>query len=364
MEEINVKVPCGKAGEYKIEIGTDILDSVWSKIEKKFGHQARFIITDNNVANAGHLEKLLAFRKMPTFIISPAGETSKHINTVNLILEAMEKEYFGRDTVVLALGGGVVGDIAGFVAAIFKRGVPVVQIPTTTIAQADSAIGGKTGVDSTLSKNAYGVFWHPAAVFIDVATLKTLDERQYLSGMAESVKHALIADEKYFEFLEKNIEAILKRDTEVLEKIAFYNCKIKAEVVEKDPTEKNLRRVLNYGHTIGHAIESASGFEILHGEAVAIGFIAAGLIEIETGLGNIERLERLKNLLTGLRMPVEIPKNINKKALIDTIKRDKKAINKWPRFVLIDRIGRIHRREGQWAIEVEQDTIEKILEKL
>jgi 3-dehydroquinate synthase len=301
---------------------------------------------------------------MSTYIISPVGEASKHINTVNSILEAMEREYLGRDTIVLALGGGVVGDIAGFAASIFKRGVPVVQIPTTTIAQADSAIGGKTGVDSTLSKNAYGVFWHPTAVFIDVATLKTLDERQYLSGMAESIKHALIADEEYFEFLENNLDAILKRDTDVLEKIAYYNCKIKAEVVEKDPTEKNQRRMLNYGHTLGHAIESVSGFEILHGEAVAIGFVAAGLIEIEMGLGDEQRLERVKKLLKGMSMPVEIPKNISKKTLIDTIKRDKKAINKWPRFVLIDRIGNVYRREGQWAIEVGQDTIEKILEKL
>ena len=218
----------------------------------------------------------------------------------------------GRDTVVIALGGGVVGDIAGFAAAIFKRGVKVVQIPTTTLAQADSAIGGKTGVDSSLSKNAFGVFWHPSAVYIDVATLKTLDDRQYRAGLVESVKHALIADEKYFEFLESNLDAILRRETDILEKVAYQNCRIKAQVVEADPTEKNQRRMLNYGHTIGHAIESASGFELLHGEAVAIGIIAAGMIEIEMGLGDEKRLERIRKILTGLGVPVGIPANISK----------------------------------------------------
>jgi 3-dehydroquinate synthase len=364
MTELTVTVPAGKAGGYKIEIGTDILESVWSKIEKQFGRQERFIITDVNVVATGHLEKLLSFRKVPSYCITPAGEAAKNMETVNLILEAMEGQYLGRDTVVLALGGGVVGDIAGFVASVFKRGVSVVQIPTTTLAQADSAIGGKTGVDSTLSKNAFGVFWHPSAVFIDVATLKTLDDRQYRSGLIESVKHALIADAGYFEFLENNLDAILRRQPDILEKVAYYNCKIKAKVVEADPTEKNQRRVLNYGHTIGHALESASGFELLHGEAVAIGLIAAGMLEIEKGLGDTKRLERVRKLLISLNMPVTLPENISKTVLLDTLRHDKKAINKWPRFVLIDRIGQVHSHGGQWAIEVGQEVVETVLEKM
>jgi 3-dehydroquinate synthase len=363
MFELKVKVPAEKAGEYRIEIGTDILSFVWPKIESQFGAVGRFIITDSNVAKAGHLDKLVSGRNVPIYVISP-GEASKNMGTLVSIIEAMEKAYLGRDTVVIALGGGVVGDIAGFAAAVFKRGVKVVQIPTTTVAQADSAIGGKTGVDSSLSKNAFGVFWHPSAVYIDVVILKTLDDRQYRAGLVESVKHALIADEKYFEFLEKNIDAILRRDGEVLEKVAYQNCKIKSQVVEADPTEKNQRRMLNYGHTIGHAIESASGFEMLHGEAVAIGIIAAGMIEIEMGLGDEKRLARIKKVLTALGVPVAIPAKISKSELSDIIKRDKKAINKWPRFVLIDTIGHVHRREGQWAVEVKQDVVENVLGKL
>jgi 3-dehydroquinate synthase len=364
MPELTVKVLAAKPREYKIEIGTGILGSVWPEIEAQFGGQGKFIITDANVAAAGHLEKLLSGKKILSFVINPPGETSKNMRTLNSILEAMEEVYLGRDTVVFALGGGTVGDIAGFAAAVFKRGVAVVQIPTTTLAQADSAIGGKTGVDSSVSKNAFGAFWHPSAVYIDVATLKTLDDRQYRAGLVESVKHALIADEKYFEFLETNLDAILRRQGDILEKVAYYNCKIKAGVVEADPTEKNQRRMLNYGHTIGHAIESASGFELLHGEAVAIGIVAAGLIEIELGLGDSKRLERVKKILSALGMPAAIPANINKKILMDTIKRDKKAINQWPRFVLIDRIGRIHRKEGQWAIGVGQEVVENALDKL
>ena len=178
------------------------------------------------------------------------------------------------------------------------------------------------------------------------------------------MKHALIADEKFFEFLESNLDAILRRQTDILEQVAYQNCIIKAQVVEADPTEKNQRRMLNYGHTIGHAIEWASGFELLHGEAVAIGIIAAGMIEIEMGLGDDKRFERIGKVLTGLGVPVKKPANISKSVLIDIIRRDKKAINKWPRFVLIDRIGNTHRREGQWAVEVKQDVVEKVLGKL
>ena len=276
----------------------------------------------------------------------------------------MEEAYLGRDSIIIALGGGTVGDIAGFAAAIFKRGIPVVHIPTTTVAQADSSIGGKTGVDSSLSKNAFGAFWHPARVFIDVATLASLDERQYRAGLVESVKHAIIADAEYFDFLENNLDAILERKTDVLEKIAYLNCKIKGSVVEEDPLEKNKRRILNYGHTVGHAVEAASGFELLHGEAVAIGIIAAGLIEREMGLAQQERLNKVRKLLEKLGVPVILPSNLAENTLMDLIKRDKKAINKWPKFVLVEKIGQVHTRDGQYAVEVKPEIVTKILREL
>lgn len=364
MLEHEIKVPASPAASYKIKIGTEILGELWPQIEADFSRYNKFVVTDENLVSAGHLEKLLGQRDVPVFVISPAGETSKNIDTVVSIIETMEKAYLGRDTLVVALGGGTVGDIAGFAAAIFKRGVPVLQIPTTTVAQADSAVGGKTGIDSELSKNAFGAFWHPLAVYVDVATLITLEDRQFRAGLVESVKHALIADSEYFEFLENNLDAVLERKSDVLETVVHFNCKIKGDVVETDPSEQNKRRILNYGHTIGHAVEAASGFELLHGEAVAIGIIAAGLIEIELELAQQERIERIRQILKKLNVPVKLPKDLAEKDLIDLIKHDKKAVNKWPRFVLISNIGQVYCPDGQYAVEVAPELVEKILKEL
>jgi len=359
-----IQIPAVKGRRYRIEIGTGIVGRLWPKIEADFGQRAKFVVTDENLVSAGHLEKLLSQRNIPTFVISPAGETSKNINTAVAIIETMEKAYLGRDTVVVALGGGTVGDVAGFAASVFKRGVPVIHIPTTTVAQADSAVGGKTGVDSSISKNAFGAFWHPAAVYIDVATLTTLDDRQFRAGLVESVKHALIADGEYFGFLEENLDAILEREADVLERVADFNCRIKGKVVEADPHERNKRRILNYGHTIGHAVEAASGFELLHGEAVAIGIIAAGLIEIELQLAQPDRLDRIRRILEKLGMPAKLPKDLAEDKLIDLMKHDKKAIDKWPRFVLISDIGQVHSQDGQWAVKVGHQLVEKVVHRL
>jgi len=220
MLELHIKIPASLEGGYPIRIGADILGSLWDRIDADFDRHNKFVVTDENLVSAGHLRKLLGGRDVPRFTISPPGEVSKTIDTAVAIIEAMEKAYLGRDTLVVALGGGTVGDIAGFAAAVFKRGVPVVQIPTTTVAQADSAVGGKTGVDSSVSKNAFGAFWYPAGVYIDVATLATLDERQFRAGLVESVKHAIIADGEYFDFLESNLDAVLERRPDVLEKVA------------------------------------------------------------------------------------------------------------------------------------------------
>jgi 3-dehydroquinate synthase len=364
MPELRVKVPGTPETQYRIVIGSGILPSVWSQIKLAHGGHNRFVVTDENLLASGHLDALLGGRPAPHFVISPAGEVSKTIDTVVAIVEAMEKAYLGRDTVVIALGGGTVGDIAGFAAGIFKRGVPIVQVPTTTLAQADSAIGGKTGVDSSVSKNAFGAFWHPAAVYIDVAVLTTLDERQYRSGLVESVKHGLIADAEYFAFIESRLDAILARDLGTLETLALNNCRIKGRVVEEDPFEKNQRRILNYGHTIGHAIEAASDYEMLHGEAVAIGILAAGLIEVEMGLSEPGRLDRVRAILEKLRIPVTLPANLDREKVLDLMRHDKKAVDQWPRFVLLNRLGQTHQEAGEYAMPVTRETVERVLTKL
>jgi 3-dehydroquinate synthase len=344
-----------------VAIGSGILPSVWLQVKADHPKFNRFVVTDESLVVAGHLEALLGGRPAPHFVIRPAGEVSKTIDTAVAIVEAMEKAYLGRDTVVLALGGGTVGDIAGFAAAIFKRGVPVVQIPTTTLAQADSAIGGKTGVDSSVSKNAFGAFRHPAAVYIDVAVLETLDDRQYRCGLVESVKHGLIADAEYFAFIESRLDAILAREPATLETLAQHNCRIKGRVVEEDPYERNQRRILNYGHTVGHALEAASGYALLHGEAVALGILAAERIEIELGLSEPGRLDRIRTLFERLGVPVRWPANLPNERIVDLLRHDKKAVDGWPRFVLLDRLGHVHCPNGQYAVPVGREVVERAI---
>jgi 3-dehydroquinate synthase len=364
MFELQIKIPASMAGGYKVIIGTDILGSLWQTIERDYPKLNKFVVTDENLSSSGWLAKLTGEVNIPAFIIAPAGEISKNINTVISIIESMEKAYLGRDTLVVALGGGTVGDIAGFAASIFKRGVPVLHIPTTTIAQADSAIGGKTGVDSSLSKNAFGTFWHPVGVYIDVSALATLDERQFRAGLVESVKHTIIADGEYFNWFESNLNSILEQNPVVLEQLAMRNCKIKGRVVEADPYEKNQRRMLNYGHTIGHAVEAASGFKLLHGEAVAIGIIGACLIELELKLAKNDKLERIRGLLKKIGVPVTLPGNLDDKIVMELIKHDKKAVNKWPRFALTTEIGQVYSPGGQYAVEVNPELVGKILKRL
>ncbi|MBP8305575.1 MAG: 3-dehydroquinate synthase [Phycisphaerae bacterium] len=364
MPELAIHVPAQEQRTYRVRIGTGLLACVAETVGVQFPHQAPFVITDRNVARAGHLDRLAAGRNVPCFVIDPPGEQSKHVRTVAAIVEAMDKAQLGRDTVVLALGGGTVGDIGAFAASIFKRGVPVVQVPTTALAQADSAIGGKTGVDSSVSKNALGTFWHPAAVYMDVETHRTVDERQFRAGLVESVKHAVIADAGFFESLEGHLDAILSREPAALEAIAERNCRIKGRVVEQDPQEQNLRRVLNYGHTIGHAVESASRYRVLHGEAVAIGMVCAGRIEIEMGLGTHDRLHRVVALLERIGVPTRIPSDIPAEEVLRLLGHDKKATDMWPRFVLTSRVGQVHCPDGQWAVPVGREVVARVLNQL
>jgi 3-dehydroquinate synthase len=364
MRQLTIKVMKNEDQSYPVVIGQNILGEIIPEIENILIDKKIFIVTDKNVEKAGCLSALLKNKKVPFFVIEPPGEVSKNIDMVENIIFCMEDLSLGRDTVLLAFGGGTIGDMGGFAAAIFKRGIPYVQIPTTTVAQADSSVGGKAGVDSSLSKNAYGAFKQPIKVYIDVNTLLTLDDRNYRAGLVESIKHGLIRDAGYFDFLEKNIDKILNKDLNILEKIACKNCEIKGKVVSQDPEEKNLRRILNYGHTVGHAVESESGFELLHGEAVAVGILAAGQISEQMKLLSGEENKRIKLILKRLGMPDRIPGNISFSGMIKAIARDKKSINKSPRFVLLKKIGEVYCPEGQYAVEIDKALIEETIRAL
>jgi 3-dehydroquinate synthase len=359
--ELTIQVPSTLATSYPVAIGRQMVPTLLAKLREQFPKRRPFVISDANLQKSGWLDKLIGKDTVGKFVINPAGEDSKTWATVGAIVEAMEHLSLGRDTLVIGLGGGTVGDMAGFAASIFKRGIPVVHVPTTTVAQADSAIGGKTGVDSSQSKNAFGTFHHPAGVYIDVATLATLDDRQFRAGLVESVKHALIADAAYFAFLETNLDAILARDLDRLEQLAGYNCRIKGAVVEQDPTETNQRRLLNYGHTIGHAVESAAGYTLLHGEAVAIGIAAALQIEKQLRLADSDRIERICALLGRLSVPLAIPSDLSADTLMALLTRDKKAVGGWPRFVLLEKIGKPLVRSGQYAHEVAPEIVRSVL---
>jgi len=357
LHTLTVRVPSRPEGGYEVRVGSGILRDVVSEVSRQWPGNRFSIVTDSNVAGAGHLAALVGDADVGTFVIEPPGEASKTFRTVEAIVGHMERERYGRDTTLVALGGGVVGDVAGFAAAIFKRGVPCVQVPTTTVALADSAIGGKVGVDSELSKNAYGLFSHPARVYMDCDTVRTLDDRHYRAGLVESVKHAMIADAAYFDYIEANLDRLLARDGEALVEITRRNVGIKGDVVFRDPEEANLRRVLNFGHTIGHAVESASGYALHHGEAVAIGIIGACHIAERLGLASVEVRSRAMALFQRLGLPVTIAPGIPDAQLLDVMTRDKKARGGAPRFVLLDAMGRVHCPGGQYAVAVPTEVV-------
>lgn len=364
MLEMDVNIPAKASGSYRVLVASGLLDSVIERTRLVLPTKRPFVVTDSNLVKVGLFKRLTGAAGLPGFIIDPAGEVSKNIRTVSAILEAMESHKLGRDTVVIAFGGGTVGDIAAFAASVFKRGVPVVQIPTTTLAQADSAIGGKTGVDSSISKNAYGTFWHPAIVFMDVDCLRTLDSRQYRAGLVESVKHGLIADAGLFGYIEENLDPILCCEPTAMVHLAFSNCRIKASVVQQDPQERSLRQILNYGHTIGHAVESASQYQLLHGEAVALGLVAAGMIEVRLGLSGKDKLQRLCLLLDRMGIPRHIPTYIPPEKVMELLAYDKKVVDCRPRFVLTSRLGQVYCYTGQWSVEVDLRLVEEVIKEL
>jgi 3-dehydroquinate synthase len=268
---------------------------------------------------------------------------------------------YNRDSLILALGGGVVGDTAGLVATLINRGVTYVQIPTSTLAQADSAIGGKTGVDLDAGKNLAGVIRQPNRVYMDVKTLGTLDERNYRAGLVETVKHGIILDATFFEWLENNIEAVLDRDEKALIYLAQQNSRIKGSVVEIDPNEKGLRKILNYGHTLGHAIETASRYTLLHGEAINLGMRAAAKISNDANIFPTSDLHRQNDLLNRLGMPRKIPMGITNEDILAITLSDKKVVNGKANYCIPQRIGFMREYDGRYVIPVDLEIVKQVL---
>lgn len=344
MSVFNVELKKVVDDSYDIEMGYHLEDQLVENLEtgllgkiKKFA-----VITDSNVLDLYAKpisEKLSKAGFKVELFVFPAGEKSKTRQTKAKIEDAMLEKGFRRDCAVIAIGGGVVTDLAGFLAGTYGRGVPFINYATTLLAAADASVGGKTAVDTPLATNLIGLFNQPRKVYIDIAAWKTLPKRQMASGMAETIKHACLASREMFGFIEENLDDIMSFQKFACEYIAENNCKIKYDVVMKDERESGLREVLNLGHTVGRAIETVSDYRLLHGEALSIGMAAMVLLSARLGYMSEEEAERVTKLYERVGLPTKIPDYIDREALVKKLYTDKKVRDGKLRFVIEKGIG-------------------------
>jgi 3-dehydroquinate synthase len=291
-------------------------------------------------------------------VLIPDGEEYKSLDSAEEIYTSLLKAKLDRKSALIALGGGVIGDITGFAASTYMRGIDFIQIPTTLLAQVDSSVGGKTGVNHPLGKNMIGSFWQPRLVWIDTLTLNTLPRREFLSGLGEVIKYGVIWDRELFSYLDANRNKILELDAKALMHIIRRSCEIKAEIVSKDERESGLRAILNYGHTIGHAVETLTGYKkYLHGEAVAIGMCLEAELSSQLGFTGSNEPAMLKNLIDSFGLPSEMPSGIQTGELLLSMQIDKKTVGGKMHFVLPEKIGRVKVYSG-----TEPEDIRRLLE--
>jgi 3-dehydroquinate synthase len=354
---------------YDIVIGRGVLADLPTRVRAACPAARYAVITDSHVA-ALYGEKVVAGLRdqgLPTERFEfPAGEWNKTRETWASLSDRMLARQFGRDAAVIALGGGVVGDVAGFVAASYLRGVPYVQVPTTLMAMIDSSIGGKTGVDVPAGKNLLGAFHQPRLVLADLEVLASLSPQQFAAGMAEAVKHGVIADGAYFATLERDAGAITARDAGALERLVARSVEIKVAVVAADEREAGCRAMLNFGHTIGHAIEATAKFAALHGEAVAIGMAFEARLAEVLDIAERGTAERIRRVLERYGLPLELPETATADALIAAMHLDKKSREGSVRFALPQAIGRMHAGRGSggdqsWTVAAPESVIREVL---
>ena len=326
---------------YDIVYSTDTDSLVRELTRLGFEKRRSCVVTDSNVAPlyaeqiAKELERL---GRKPLIYVIPAGEENKTLDQIRALLRVLVENHFDRSSYLVALGGGVVGDMTGFAASIYMRGIEFIQIPTTLLSQADSSIGGKTGVDFDGFKNMVGAFKMPALVWANVDFLKTLDSRQFASGFAEIMKSALIRDSEFYVWLIDQMVEIRDQDPSVLAEMLYRSNEIKKNVVEKDPYEKGERMLLNFGHTIGHAIEKYMNFTMAHGECVALGCVAASFISYQRKYLSWEEYYEIRDMFVPFGLPISL-ESIDAEAVLQLTKSDKKACNGSVRFILLHTIG-------------------------
>lgn len=296
-----------------------------------------------------------------TVFYFPAGEIHKTRETKAQLENILLDQQYGRDTCLLALGGGVTTDLVGFLASTYCRGIPVIYLPTTLLAMVDASIGGKTGVNTRHGKNLIGTFYQPLAVFMEVNFLATLPLREWSNGMVEIIKHALIADAELFQQLQASA-ATFQQDQQLLLEIIYKSCLIKKNIVERDEKESGIRQWLNYGHTIGHAVENIEGYCLSHGEAVAIGLLVETKLSIEAGFLAASVLTELQELLNAYQLPLTTRAFEDKERFLHQLQGDKKSQVRIPYFVMLDKIGRARMHAGAAAFSIEPDLLDKVLD--
>jgi 3-dehydroquinate synthase len=343
---------------YPIFIGEGLLGS--SELLAPYIHGDQLFIVTNEVIAPLYLELLvekLSLHHTVETLILPDGETYKNLEILNTIFDALLLKKFNRSATLLALGGGVIGDMTGFAAACYQRGVNFIQIPTTLLAQVDSSVGGKTAVNHKLGKNMIGAFYQPECVMVDISLLKTLPDREFKAGLAEVIKYGLIADVEFFYWIEKNIDQLLARDPDSLCIAIEKSCSNKAKIVSRDERENDIRAILNLGHTFGHAIETFFSYKgWLHGEAISVGMTMAAKLSSE--LGSIETADyiRIKDLLVRCELPVSKPDEMTSGIFLELMSVDKKVIDGNLRLVLLESIGK-----AVVTSNIERDILIKVL---
>ncbi len=370
MSVFNVELKKVVDDTYEIEIGYELSNKLVADLQKGLvGNIRKFaVITDTNVQDLYAkpiCEKLIRAGFDVDLFVFAAGEKSKTRETKAKIEDAMLEKGYRRDCCILAIGGGVVTDLAGFIAGTYGRGVPLINYATTLLAAADASVGGKTAVDTPLATNLIGIFNQPKKVYIDIAAWETLPQREVRSGLAETIKHACLASEDMFEFIEENMEDILSFSPFACEYIAENNCQIKYKVVMQDERETGLREVLNLGHTVGRAVETVSDYQLLHGEAVAIGLVAQAKLSEGLGYMTEEETGRVIALLEKAGLPVTIPEYIDKEELVKKLYTDKKVRDGKLRFVLQKGIGGVVEfAAGVFAKQIDEEDAREVIMKM
>jgi 3-dehydroquinate synthase len=341
--ESSVKVSLTERS-YDIVVGAGLLESLGRRLQALgFGGKVG-VVTDSTVAKLYGARAVRAIKSAGLdghLIVVPPGERTKTLRWVTRVLDELVQERFERGSVLVALGGGVIGDLTGFAAAVYLRGIPFIQVPTTLVAQVDSSVGGKTGVNHPLGKNLIGAFYQPKLVLIDIATLNTVPRRQWLGGLAEVIKYGVIADEPFFTYLEQHMDGLLKMEEEAVQHIVTQSCRIKAAIVMEDERESDRRRILNYGHTIGHALESLGKYRtLIHGEAVAIGMVHEAGLSYYLGICKQDLVRRQGDVIRRTGLPVTLP-SASFTDLWTAMQHDKKVAKGRVYAIFPERIGQV-----------------------